>query len=218
MGRCLEEERRPILSLAFSSVFSCGRAGQGAAGWGGGTWLGCDPAASWPSPPHVPDQVEIVAPGGAGSSGARERTRELGRRESIASSGAPGDVADFAQSLSRASVTWAGAEAGTQVPRLFSYEGTATRDPSFEAGGSSRSHIWASPIFISLSSLFASLAFRFGVSSSPPFSPCRALEGRALLPAHKGGGWRGAEWERGLWRGGFNPALVGGPAEPVAEI
>lgn len=27
------------------------------------------------------------------------------------------------------------------------------------------------------------------------------MEGRALLPAHKGGGWRGAEWERGLWKG-----------------
>ena len=84
MGRCSEEERRPILSLAFSSVFPCGRAGKGAAGLGGGTWLDCDPSASRLSPPQVPNQVEIVAPGRAGSRSALERTRELGRGEKAA--------------------------------------------------------------------------------------------------------------------------------------
>lgn len=41
-GRCFEEERRPILSLAFSSVFSCGRAGGagcGGVGWGALGWV-----------------------------------------------------------------------------------------------------------------------------------------------------------------------------------
>lgn len=98
VGRCSEEERRPILSMAFSSVFPCGRAGKGAVGLGGGTWLGCDPSASRPSPPHVPDQVEVVAPGGAGSLSAFERTGELGRGEKAAPSGAPGNVAVFAKS------------------------------------------------------------------------------------------------------------------------
>lgn len=124
MGRCSEEERRPILSLAFSSVFPCGRAVKGAAGLGGGTWLDCDPSASRLSPPQVPNQVEIVAPGRAGSRSALERTRELGRGEKAAPFRAPGNVAVFAESRWRswgvgASLTWAGEEARTRVPRLF---------------------------------------------------------------------------------------------------
>ena len=232
MGRCSEAERRPILSLAFSSVFPCGRAGKGAAGLGGGTWLYCDPSASRLSPPHVPNHVEIVAPGRAGSRSALERTEELGRGEKAAPFRAPGNVAVFAESRWRsrgvgASLTWAGEEARTRVPRLFSSEGTAARDFALGAGGIACILIRASPIFISFFPFrlpsFSFCCF-FQPSRPPPtpatFLPAGAVEGRAPLPGsqrrrvERGGVGKGFCW-RG---GGFDPSPVGGPMEPTAEL
>lgn len=71
----------------------------------------------------------MVAPGGAGSPGARGRTRELGGGENAFPYGAPGNVAVFAESRSRGEFDLGGGEAGTQVPRLFSCEGTTSGTP-----------------------------------------------------------------------------------------
>lgn len=106
---------------------------------------------------------------------------------------------------------------------MFSCEGTVAWDFALGAGGSACISIRASLIFISLSSQFASLAFRFAVSPSLPPPPTFSLlgpwKGGRRSQAHKGGGWRGAEWERGfVGGGGVDPALVGGPMEPAAEL
>lgn len=97
-------------------------------------------------------------------------------------------------------MTWAGEEAGTQVPRLFSCEGTVAWDFALGAGGSACISIRASLIFISLSSQFASLAFRFAVSPSlphPRLSPCwvrgRAGAAPRLTKAAGGEGRSGRE-------------------------
>lgn len=62
--------------------------------------------------------------------------------------------------------------------------------------------------FSFLSSHFASLAFRFAAFSSPrahppaTFLPAGPWKGGRRSQAHKGGGWREAEWERGFVGGG----------------
>lgn len=82
-------------------------------------------------------------------------------------------------------------------------------------------------MFISLSSLFASLAFRFAVFSSthplPALSPCLAMEGRALLLGSQRRRVERGGMEEGFVRvhwgeRGFGPEPVGGPVEPVAEL
>lgn len=122
-----------------------------------------------------------------------------------------------------ASLTWAGEEAGTQVPRLFSCEGTVAWDFALGAGGSACISIRASLIFISLSSQFASLAFRFAVSPSlphPRLSPCwvRGRAGAAPRLTKAAGGEGRSGREVLLGGGGVDPALVGGPMEPAAEL
>lgn len=88
-------------------------------------------------------------------------------------------------------MTWAGGEAGTRVPRLFSFERTAARDPAFGAGGSACIPIRASPIFHFSFFLFASLAFCFGVSSSPPFLPAGPWKGGRCSQLTKAAGGEG---------------------------
>lgn len=100
-----------------------------------------------------------------------------------------------------ASLTRAGDEAGTLVLRLFSCERTAAREPAFRARGSARIPGRESPIFISLSSLFASLAFRFAVSSSPPFLPAGPWKGGLRSQLTKAAGGEGRSG-RGVCGGG----------------
>lgn len=124
-------------------------------------------------------------------------------------------MAVFAESRWRgwgvgASLTWAGEEARTRVPRLFSSEGTAARDFALGAGGSACILIQASPIFISFFPVrLPSFSFccLFQPSRPPPpaatFLPAGAVEGRAPLPGsqrrrvERGGVGKGFCWGGG---------------------
>lgn len=190
----------PFCLRRFQVCFPAGGWGRVRRGGVGGTRLGCDPLASPPSPPHVPDQVGwsrlaelgVRALEGAPESWVGERTH---------SPMGPLGTWRFSPRATRgASLTWVGDEAGTPVSRLFSCEGTTARDSALGAGGSACIPIPASPISISLSSLFASLAFRFAVSSSPSFLPAGAVEGRAPLPGSQ---------RRPVERGGVGEGFVG---------
>lgn len=120
-------------------------------------------------------------------------------------------------------MTWAGGEAGTQVSRLFSCEGTAAQDPAFGAGPRVWSgwqrlypHSGFSHFHFSFF-LFASLAFRFGSFLAPLF-PLPGLGRAGAAPSSQRRRVERGGVGEGLVEGRFDPAPVGGPMEPATEI